>query len=83
MGLTAYVKIENPPGTRIQKLFVGQDEAKHDRVCSAAYLTVQAVPAKCGKNRKTLSKDAQRAMAALLTHKKGAKAELANTVVVN
>ncbi len=83
LGLTAYVKIENPPGTRIQKLFVGQDEVKHDRVYSAAYLTVQAVPSKYGKNRKTLSKDAQRAMVALLTRKTGVNAELANTVIVN
>ncbi len=82
-GLTAYIKIENPPGTRIQKLFIGPDEVKQDRLYSAAYLTVQAVPPSYGKNRKTLSKDAQGAMAALLTGKVGVHAERANTVIVN
>ncbi len=82
-GLTAYIKIENPPGTRIQKLFVGEEEVQPNKVYSAAYLTVQAVPLGFGTNRKTLSEDAQAAMLALLASKKDVKAELAGTVVVN
>ena len=82
-GLTAYVKIENPPGTRVQKLFVGEEEVQPARLYSAAYLTVQAVPPKYGTNRKTLPKDAQSAMLALLTNKKNCTAELAGTVIVN
>ncbi len=82
-GLTAYIKIENPPGTRIQKLFVGDEEVNPARVYSAAYLTVQAVPPKYGTHRKTLSQDAQGAMLALLARKRGFQAELAGTVLVN
>lgn len=82
-GLTTYIKIENPPGTRIQKLFVGDEEVAPAKVYSAAYLTVQAVPPKYGTNRKTLSKDAQGALLALLASKKDVKAGLAGTVIVN
>ncbi len=82
-GLTAYIKIENPTGTRIQKLFVGDEEVSPTKLYSAAYLTAQAVPPKYGTNRKTLSKDAQGAMLALLGNNKGVKAELAGTVIVN
>lgn len=82
-GLTAYIKIENPTGTRIQKLFVGNEEVESGKRYPAAYLTVQAVPPKYGTNRKTLSKDAQSAMLALLANKKDVKAELAGTVIVN
>ncbi len=82
-GLTAYIKIENPPGTRVQKLFVGDDEVEPTKLYPAAYLTVQAVPPKYGANRKTLSQGAQGAMLALLARKKGVKAELAGTVIVD
>lgn len=82
-GLTAYIKIENPPGTRIQKLFVGDDEVDPNKLYSAAYLTLQAVPPKYGTNRKTLSTSAQGAMLALLNSRKQIEAELAGTIVVN
>ncbi len=82
-GLTAYIKVENPPGTRIQKLFVGDEEVEPAKLYSAAYLTVQAVPPKYGTNRKALSNDAQGAMLALLAKKKDVRAELAGTVIVN
>lgn len=81
-GLTAYIKIENPPGTRIQKLFVGDKDVEPEAVYGAAYLTVQAVPSKYGKNRKTLAKDAHRAMLDLLKNRRRVKAELADTVIV-
>ncbi len=82
-GLTAYIKIENPPGTRIQKLFVGKEEVEPASLYSAAYLTVQAVPPQYGTNRKTLSKDAQAAMLALLATNKDVKAELRGSVIVS
>ncbi len=82
-GLTAYIKIENPPGTRIQKLFVGDEEVKPGKVYSAAFLTVQAVPAKYGKNRKPLAKDIQDCMLQLLEQKDKVSAELEDSVVVN
>jgi hypothetical protein len=54
-----------------------------DRLYSAAYLTVQAVPLKYGRHRKTLSQDAQGAMLALLANTKDINVELAGTVIVN
>lgn len=82
-GLTAYIKIENPPGTRIQKLFIGDEEVEPAQVYSAAYLTVQAVPPVFGINRKMLSENAQSAMLALLESKESIKAELRGTVKIN
>lgn len=83
LGLTAYIKIENPLGTRIQKLFAGDEEVIPDKVNSAAYLTVQAVPAKWGKNRKTLARDAHGAMLSYLTSHRPTHAELENTIFAN
>jgi 2',3'-cyclic-nucleotide 2'-phosphodiesterase (5'-nucleotidase family) len=82
-GLKVYIKIENPSGTRIQKLFIEGEEVKPDKTYSAAYLTVQAVPPKFGKNRKTLSADAHDAMLTVLTKRKDVKADLEGTVLVN
>jgi 2',3'-cyclic-nucleotide 2'-phosphodiesterase (5'-nucleotidase family) len=82
-GLTAYIKIENPPGTRIQKLFVGSDELQPDQTYRAAYLTVQAVPVKYGRNRKDLPQHAHEAMLAFLKKHKPATAELQGSIVAN
>ncbi len=82
-GLTAYIKIENPPGTHLQKLFVREEELKLDKVYTAAYLTEQGIPAEFGRNRKTLSQDAHTSMLAYLAKHKPAHAELAGTVIAN
>jgi S-sulfosulfanyl-L-cysteine sulfohydrolase len=82
-GLTAYVKVENPSGTRIQKLFVGDQEAKPEKVYSAVFLTVQAVPAKYGKNRKKVGDDVQECMLRLLERQKKLGNEADGSVVVN
>jgi 2',3'-cyclic-nucleotide 2'-phosphodiesterase (5'-nucleotidase family) len=55
-GLTAYIKIENSRGMRIQKLFVGDDELRPDETYRAAYLTVQAVPANTAGTARTCRK---------------------------
>jgi 2',3'-cyclic-nucleotide 2'-phosphodiesterase (5'-nucleotidase family) len=82
LGLTAYIKIENPPGTRLQKLFVGSDEVQPEQTYRAAYLTMQAVPEKYGRNRNDLSIDAHNAMLSYLDKHKPASAEIRGTVVV-
>jgi S-sulfosulfanyl-L-cysteine sulfohydrolase len=51
MGIRVFFKIENPPGQRIHKLFVGNEEAQPDKVYQAAFITEQGVPAKFGQNR--------------------------------
>ena len=52
LGLNVYFKIENPSGNRIQKLFVGSEEIQPDKYYSAAFVTMQGVPQKYGRNRK-------------------------------
>jgi hypothetical protein len=83
LGLTAYIQIENPPGTPIQKLFVGDEEFQPDKVYRAAYLSAQAVAANYGRNRQDLPQPAPEAMLAYLDKHKPASAELRGTVVAN
>jgi len=81
LGLTAYIKIENPPGTRIQKLLVGDEEVQPDKICRAAYLSAQAVAANNGRNRHDLLQPTHEAMLTYLAKHKPASAELRGTVV--
>jgi sulfur-oxidizing protein SoxB len=81
LGLTTYIKIENPFGTRVQKLFVGDTEVQPDQMYRAAYLTVQAVPAKYGRNRKDLPQHAHEAMLAFLEKHKPAYADFHESFV--
>jgi sulfur-oxidizing protein SoxB len=83
LGLTVYIKVENPPGTRIQKLFVGSDEVQPDQVYRAAYLSEQAVAANYGRNRRDLPQPAHEAMLAYLETHTPASAELRGSVVGN
>jgi S-sulfosulfanyl-L-cysteine sulfohydrolase len=83
LGLTAYIKIENPPGTRIQKLFIGDEEVHPDQTYRAAYLTMQGVPEKFGRKRQDLPQHAYEAMLAYLDKHKPASAELGGIVVAN
>jgi len=83
LGLTVYIKVENPPGARIQELFVGNEKVQPDETYCAAYLTMQAVPEKYGRNRKDLPVDAHDAMRAYLDQHKPASAEIRGTIVVN
>ena len=78
-----YIKIENPPGTRIQRLFVGDEWVQPDKTYRAAYLTHQAVPPKLGRNRKDLPQPLHEAMLAYLAKHKPASAELRGSVVAN
>ena len=55
LGLNVYFKIENPSGLRIQKLFVGNKEVQPDKYYSAAFVTMQGVPPKYGRNRENQS----------------------------
>ena len=44
LGIRAFVKLENPPFTRIHKLFVGTKELQPDQIYRAAFITEQGVP---------------------------------------
>ena len=53
LGLTLYVKLENPAGSRIQQIFTGSEELKRDATYTAAFVTTQGVPKKYGRNRRS------------------------------
>jgi 2',3'-cyclic-nucleotide 2'-phosphodiesterase (5'-nucleotidase family) len=51
LGLTVYVKLENPFGQRIQELFVGNRKLEPDQSYKVAFVTMQGVPEKYGRRR--------------------------------
>jgi len=81
LGLTAYFKIENPDGHRIQKLFVGDDEIAPEQYYIAAYVTVQGVPGKYGRRRENRVEKSIEAMQVCLTKHRPLHAELRGTFV--
>ncbi|MEM4196347.1 MAG: 5'-nucleotidase C-terminal domain-containing protein, partial [Methanothermobacter sp.] len=54
MGLEIYFKIENPPGSRIQKIFVNGKPLDPDRTYTAVYVTSQGVPSRYGDNHEEM-----------------------------
>ncbi|MCL5281042.1 MAG: hypothetical protein M1376_14175 [Planctomycetes bacterium] len=57
-----YFKIENPPGQRIQELFILDERVNPDRTYAAAFVTAQGVPEKFGTKRRHLDISAVQAM---------------------
>ena len=82
LGLTLHLKIENPPGLRVQKLFVGDEEVRPRQTYTAAFVTEQGVPRKYGRNRKELPEHAVEAMRAYLKRHGPVDSPLRGTVVV-
>jgi len=82
LGLTAYIRVQNPTGTRLTRLLVGEKDVEPDRLYSTAFLTVQAVPAKYNRNRRDLPEHPADAMQTYLKKHRPAKAEILGTVVV-
>lgn len=64
-GLSLYVKIENPPGHRIERLFVQGELVDPARSYEVAFVTEQGVTLKFGRNRRV---HAIRAIDALCNH---------------
>ena len=81
LGLNLYFKIENPSGHRIQKLFIGNEEVDPDHFYTAAFVTMQGVPQKYGRNRKNHSEHIIDVMQEYLIAHKPLHAELRGTVV--
>lgn len=81
LGINIYFKVENPKGQRIQELFVRAERVRPDKVYTAAYVTMQAVPAKYGTNRQNLEIHAIEAMQPYLARNKPVKAGLRGTIV--
>lgn len=53
-GLNLYVKIENPRGERIERLFLLGKPVEPQRYYTVAFITAQGVPLKFGRNRRKL-----------------------------
>jgi len=81
LGLKVYFKMENPRGSRIQRLFVGSQEVQPERYYTAVFVTEQGVPKKYGRNRKNSSQHAIDALRAYLGKHRPLHAELKGTFV--
>jgi 2',3'-cyclic-nucleotide 2'-phosphodiesterase (5'-nucleotidase family) len=82
LGLTVYLKIENPAGQRIQQMFVGNELLEASRIYHAAFVTEQGVGGKYGRQRRELNITAVEAMQAYLAKHNPVYAELRGTYVV-
>jgi len=82
LGLKGYIKIENPAGHRIQKLFIGDKEVNLSQYYTAAFVTPQGVPEKYGRNRANKSEHIVEAMQAYLIKNRILHAELRGTFIV-
>jgi sulfur-oxidizing protein SoxB len=51
-GLRLYAKLENPPGSRVERLFVLGEPVDPQRAYLVAYVTEQGVPKRFGRSRK-------------------------------
>ena len=81
LGLNVYFKIENSSGNRIQKLFIGNEEVQPDRYYTAAFVTLQGVPQKYGRNRENRSERVIDTFRAYLARHHPLYAELKGTFV--
>lgn len=54
LGITMFVKLENPNGMRIQRLFIGDELVDENKSYPVSFVTVQGVPKKYGSNRRNL-----------------------------
>jgi sulfur-oxidizing protein SoxB len=80
-GLTVYIKIENPRGSRVREIFVHDDPIDIDAVYPVAFVTTQGVPHDIGKNRRDLPVNAIDAMRHLMEQRGSINASLRGTVV--
>ena len=81
LGLTLYVKFENPAGSRIQLCFIGDQELKRKECYKAAFVTTQGVPKKYGRQRLDLELHAIDALKQYCAAHPRVNADLRGTVV--
>jgi len=62
LGLHVKMRIENPKGHRIQQVFISDERLIKEKTYETAFVTIQGVPEKLGKNRLNLSIKAVDAM---------------------
>ena len=81
LGLTLYVKLENPSGSRIQQLFVGAERLEREATHTVAFVTSQGVPEKFGAKRRDLTIHVIDALKQYMTKHSTVNASLRGTVV--
>lgn len=81
LGLTVYLKIENPTGHRIQQVFVGNEPIDPSRTYHTVFVTEQGVPRKYGVLRSEMSLHAVEAMQVYLEKHNPMYAELRGTYI--
>lgn len=81
LGFNAYVKIENPPGHRVQQVFVGDEELQRGRHYATVFVTEQGVARKYGRQRENHPERAIDAMRAYLVRHRPLRAGLRGTFV--
>ncbi len=81
MGLTMYFKIENPPGERIEHLFVDDERVHPDDLFDTCFVTTQGVPAKYGSRRQKTDVKAIAGLKDYIQKQGTVNADLRGTVV--
>jgi 2',3'-cyclic-nucleotide 2'-phosphodiesterase (5'-nucleotidase family) len=81
LGLNAYIKIENPPGQRVQQVFTGDGPLQPGRHYPTAFVTEQGVAQKYGRNRQQQTERSIEALKAYLTRHRPLYAELRGTFI--
>lgn len=82
LGFNAYIKIENPPGQRVQQVFVGDEQLQPKLYYPTAFVTEQGVSHKYGRNRQHHSARSIEALKTYLDRHRPLRAELRKTFVV-
>ena len=81
LGLNAYIKIENPPGQRVQQIFVGDKLLQSGHYYPTSFVTEQGVAKKCGRNRQQHTEHIIDALRDYLAKHHPLRAELRGTFV--
>jgi len=81
LGFNAYIKIENPPGQRVQQVFVGDEQLQPGLYYPTAFVTEQGVAHKFGLNRQHHTERIIEALRTYLSKYRPLRAELRGTFV--
>lgn len=81
LGFTAYVKIENPAGQRVQQVFTGSDPLQPGRHYPTAFVTEQGVPQQYGRLRRQHGERSVDVLRAYLARHRPLHAQLRGTFV--
>jgi len=81
MGLNLYFKIENPEGSRINRLFINGKPYRPDKKYKACYVTKQGVRTGFGSNKEDLDIKAIEVLKQYIGKNNSVEAPLRNTIV--